>query len=120
MMKAVIWLQLHVPSFSGSEAEYEVNLPVFFIHCINEALSMWVSYAETHMFQLVEHMECWDEIKGPMFEDDTMLKNEKEARYALVLNAKILFKVKLEKQADMNTKFGSNLVEESQKSYLRD
>ena len=64
--------------YSESESENEVYIPVFFVHSTNEALSMWVSNAETHMFQLGEHIACWDEIKGPMFEDDTKLKNKKK------------------------------------------
>ena len=63
----------NVPIFSeGRDSETELNIPIFYIHSLNERLSLWASDVEACMHQIQEEMHLLPELEYPLFDKEVI------------------------------------------------
>ena len=77
---------MDIQLFDGSDSEPENTFPTFFIHEMNECLSLWVSDAENYMYDMDEEYTFSKDLDGISMAETVIKRGKKEARYKLITN----------------------------------
>ena len=93
-----------------SDSEPENDFPTFFIHDLNECLSLRLSNAENYMYDMDEEYSFSEKLEGTSM---SVIKcSKKEARYLLVKNFCVASKAKHEHASETPCTYGISTVEE--------
>ena len=93
-----------IPIFTGEDLEPEIYFPTFYIHGVNEYLSLWTTDVEDYMYKINSDIRLSDEFNGPIIQQDVVQRLKKIARHKLIVDYKATSRIIL-KMHPNDTKF---------------
>ena len=94
--------------YEGSDSETESNIPLFYIHSLNECLPIVPRYAEDFMEIISEEMRLWPNLEYPgiVFDSNAINVEKKVARHKFFQSFILSLNVKSETPIQEPTIYG--------------
>ena len=73
----------------SDDLEPENYFLTFYLHSVNECLSLWTGDAEYNMYEISSEMCLSDDFNGPEFQADAVQYEKRNARHKLITDSQI-------------------------------
>ena len=102
-----------IPIFMGDDSKPENYFPTFYIHSVNECLSLWTGDAEDYMYEINLEMCLFDDFNGPKFQTNIVQSEKRNAKHKFIIDYQIASRVKVENPPEWHAIFGIREVTDS-------